>query len=164
MVSINAVLAKCYCCYSVTKSCLFVTPWTTASQAPLSSSISRICSNSSLLSRWCYLTISSSAAPFSFCLHSFPARRYFPMSQLFTSDGQSIAALASALVLPRKDWQITEFLNAQGENSLHKSNSVVKSVMAGRGWRAEPLGLRPDKADTARETAFLPGCSCWLQT
>ena len=82
------------------------------------------------------------------------------MSQLFTSDGQSIAALASALVLPRKDWQITEFLNAQGVNSLHKSNSVVKSVMAGRGWRAEPLGLRPDKADTARETAFLPGCSC----
>ena len=27
-----------------------------------------ICSNSNLLSRWCYLTISSSASPFSFCL------------------------------------------------------------------------------------------------
>ena len=29
----------------------------------------RICSNSCPLSQWCYLTISSSAAPFSFCLH-----------------------------------------------------------------------------------------------
>ena len=33
----------------------------------------RICSNSCLLSRWWYLTLSSSAAPFSFCLQCFPA-------------------------------------------------------------------------------------------
>ena len=32
----------------------------------------RVCSNSYPLSWWCYLTISSSAAPFSFCLQSFP--------------------------------------------------------------------------------------------
>ena len=30
-------------------------------------------SNSCPLSQWCYLTISSSAVPFSFCLESFPA-------------------------------------------------------------------------------------------
>ena len=46
-----------------------------------------------------YLT-SSSAAPFSFCLKSFPASESFWMSQLFTSGGQSIGASASALVLP----------------------------------------------------------------
>ena len=38
----------------------------------------RICSNSYPLSGWCYLTISSSATPFSFCLQSFPASGSFP--------------------------------------------------------------------------------------
>ena len=38
--------------------------------------------------------------PFSGCLQSFPASGSFPMSQLFASGGQSIAASASALVLP----------------------------------------------------------------
>ena len=46
------------------------------------------CSNSCPLSQWCYLTISSSASPFFFCLQSFPASRSFLISQLFTSDGQ----------------------------------------------------------------------------
>ena len=35
----------------------------------------RVCSNSCPLSWWCYLTISSSATLFSFCLQSFPASR-----------------------------------------------------------------------------------------
>ena len=38
--------------------------------------------------------------PFSSCLQSFPASGSFPVSQLFTSGGQSIGAWASALVLP----------------------------------------------------------------
>ena len=57
-------------------------------------------SNSCPLSQWCYLTISSSAAPFSSCPQSFPASGYFPVSQLFTSGGQSTGASASASVLP----------------------------------------------------------------
>ena len=36
----------------------------------------RVCSNSCLLVGWCYLTISSSAASFSFYLQSFPASGY----------------------------------------------------------------------------------------
>ena len=36
-----------------------------------------ICSNSCPLSHWCYLTSSSSAALFFFCLQSFPASRVF---------------------------------------------------------------------------------------
>ena len=44
--------------------------------------------------------ISSSVAPFSPFLQSFPASESFPMCQLFTSGGQSIGALASASVLP----------------------------------------------------------------
>ena len=42
---------------------LFATPWTTALQAPLSP---QLCPISCPLSQWCYLTISSSATPFSF--------------------------------------------------------------------------------------------------
>ena len=54
-------------------------------------------SNSCSLSQWCSLTISSSAAPFSFCLQSFPESGSFPMSQLFASGGQNIGASASVL-------------------------------------------------------------------
>ena len=45
----------------------------------------RVCSDACPLSLWCYLSISSSAAPLSFGLQSFPASESFPMSQLFTS-------------------------------------------------------------------------------
>ena len=58
----------------------------------------RVCSNSCPLSQWCYLTISSLAAPF-FCLQSFPASGSFPMSQIFISSGQSIGASASGTIL-----------------------------------------------------------------
>ena len=47
-------------------------------------------STSCPLSWWSYLTISSSVILFSFCLQSFPASGYFPMSQPFTSGGQNI--------------------------------------------------------------------------
>ena len=48
-------------------------PWIAAHQAPLSFFISQNLLRSCLLGQWCYLTISSSATPFSFCLPSFPA-------------------------------------------------------------------------------------------
>ena len=57
-----------------------------------------VCSTSCPLSRQCYLTISSSATLFSFCLQSFPASGSFPMSQLFKSSDQSIGVSASASV------------------------------------------------------------------
>ena len=60
----------------------------------------RACSNSCPSSRWCHPTISSSVVPFSSHLQSFPASGSFPMSQFFTSGGQSIGVSASASVLP----------------------------------------------------------------
>ena len=60
----------------------------------------RVCSSSCPLSRWCHPAISSSAAPCSFCLQSFPASGSFPTGWLFTSSGRSIGASASASVLP----------------------------------------------------------------
>ena len=52
------------------------------------------------LCRWCHPTVSSSVVPFSSCPSSFPASGSFQMSQLFTSDGQSIGLSASTSVLP----------------------------------------------------------------
>ena len=50
------------------------------------------------LNQWCNPTITSSVAPFSFCPQPFQASDTFPISWLFTSDGQNIGA--SAPVLP----------------------------------------------------------------
>ena len=60
----------------------------------------RVCSNSCPSSWWWHPTISSSIAPFSSCPQPFPGSESFPVSQLFTSGGQSTGALALASVLP----------------------------------------------------------------
>ena len=61
----------------------------------------------------CFVTISSSAAHFLFCLQSFPASASFPVSWLFTSGGQSIRSFSfslspsneySGLISFRIDW------------------------------------------------------------
>ena len=63
-------------------------------------------SNSCPSSQWCHPTISSSVLPFSSCLQSFLASGSFPVSQFFTSGGQSIRVSASISVLPMniQDW------------------------------------------------------------
>ena len=70
----------------------------------------RAYSNSCPLSRWCYLTISSSVSPSSSCPQSFPGSGSFSMSQLFSSGGQSIGVSNfqsfqySGLISFRIDW------------------------------------------------------------
>ena len=58
------------------------------------------------LNQWCHPTISFSVIPFSSCLLSFPASGSFPMSQFFTSGGQSIGVSTSASILAMniQDW------------------------------------------------------------
>jgi len=87
------------CCCSVAKSCLTLcdpmdcgTP-----DSPALHYLPEF-THSCPLSQRCYLIISSSVTSFSFCLQSFPASGSFPVSQLFTSDGQSIGASASVLL------------------------------------------------------------------
>ena len=91
---------------SLSRVSLFATPWTEARQTSLS--ITNFLSLLKFMSieSWCHPTISSSVAPLSSCLQSFPASRSFPVSQFFTSDGQSIGASASASVLSMniQDW------------------------------------------------------------
>ena len=64
----------------------------------------RVFSNSCPLSWWCYLTISSSASSFSFCLRSFPVSGSFPMNQLFSSGGQCIGTSAAVLPMNIQCW------------------------------------------------------------
>ena len=73
--------------------------WLQHARHPCPSPSPGACSNSCPFSRWWHPTISSSVIPFSF-LQSFPASGSFPKSLLFTSDGQSIGASASASVFP----------------------------------------------------------------
>ena len=91
------ILICCYC--SVTKSCPFsATSWMAARQASLSSTIPGSLLKSCPLSQWCYLTISSSAAPYSFAF-SLSQHQSFPMSWVFITGSQSIGTSASASVL-----------------------------------------------------------------
>ena len=82
---------------SLTRIQLFAIPRTKLLCLPLSPGA---CSNSSPLSRWCHPTISSSATHFSFWPQSFPESGSFPMSQIFTSDGQRIRVSASTTIFP----------------------------------------------------------------
>jgi len=84
------VVVQSLCCVR-----LFVTPWTVAARLPCPSLSPGVCSNSCPLSWWCRPTTSSSVVPFSSCPQSFPASGSFPMSQFFTSGGQSIGTSAS---------------------------------------------------------------------
>ena len=59
----------------------------------------RVCSNSCPLSRWCHPTIPFCATSFSLWLQSFQISGSFPVSWLFTSGGQCIAASGSTIVL-----------------------------------------------------------------
>ena len=114
---------------SLTHVQLFVTPWTAACQASLS-----------ITSSWSLLKLmhielvmpSNNLIPFSSCLQSFPASGSFPMSQIFTSDGQSIGTSASASVLPTniEDWfplGLTGLISLPGMNRATGRNSTYCS-------------------------------------
>ena len=104
---------------------------------PCPSPIPRACSNSCPSSRWCHPTILSSVIPFSSCLQSFPASGSSPMTQFFTSGGQSIGVSVSASVFPmnildwfpfRIDW--FDLLAVQGTlKSLLQHHSSKSSIL-----------------------------------
>ena len=73
---------------------------------PCPSPTSGACSNTCPLSWDAIQPFLSSVVPFSPCLQSFPASRFFLMSKFFTAGGQSIGASASTSVPPVNihDW------------------------------------------------------------
>ena len=89
--------------------------------------------NSCPLSRWCHSAISSSVIPFSSCPQSLPASGPFPMSQLFTSGGQStgVSALASVPPMNTQDWSPSEWtgwisLQSKGLSRVFSNTTVQK--------------------------------------
>ena len=125
-------LLLCYCYSSVTKVCL--TLWLHGLQharLPCPSPFSGDCSNSSteLMMPSNHLVLHRT---FSSCLQSFPASRSFPMSQHFSSGGQSVGASASASVLPMniQDWfllGLTGWISLQSKRlSRVFSNTTVQ--------------------------------------
>ena len=79
---------------------------------PSPSTSPRVHSDSRPSSRWCHPAISSSVIPFSSCPQSLPASESFPMSQHFTSGGQStgVSALPSFLPKNTQDWSPLEWI------------------------------------------------------
>ena len=100
----------------------------------------RVCSDSCPLRPWCYLSISSSATSFSFCLQSFPASRSFPMSQLFTSRGQSTGASVSASVLPMN---IQDWFPLGWTGLLFLLSKGLSRVFSSTIWKHQFLGAQP---------------------
>ena len=110
-------------------------PQSSACQTLPSSTVSQSLLNSCSLSWSFYLTISSSAAPFSSCHQSSSALGSLSMSQFFTSGVQSIAASASETVLHecsrlssfRIDW--FDCLEIQGTLKSLLQNHNLKALI-----------------------------------
>ena len=105
---------------------------------PCPSPIPGVHSDSRPSSRWCYPDISSSVVPFSSCPLSLPASESFPMSQLFTWGGQSIAVSALASFLPKntQDWSPSEWtgwisLQPKGLSRVFSNTTIQKHQFFG---------------------------------
>ena len=113
---------------------LFATPWTAACQAPLSftvfqSLVKLMSIESVILSNHLIL-----CCTFSFGLQSFPVSGSFPMSQLFSSGGQSIRASASVLPVNIQGWfplGSTDliFLLSKGHSRVYSSLYMKVSLL-----------------------------------
>ena len=118
-------------CRSVTQSCPTLRDPVDCSTPdfPCPSPSPGACSNSYPLSRWCHLTISTSAAPFPFCFQSFSASGSFPVRQFSASGGQCTRASVSAL--PILDWfplEVTGLISlwSKGLSRVFFSSAVQK--------------------------------------
>ena len=116
-----------------------------------------VCADSCLLSQWCYLTISSSASPFS-CLQSFPASIFSSELALWNSD-QNIGASASASVLP---------MNIQGWSPLGLtalssllSKGLSRVFSSTTVWKHQALALSLLYGPFLTSVHFSCTCRAW---
>ena len=116
---------------------LFATLWTTACQASLSITNSRS-SLKPMSIKSVMPSISYPVVPFFSCPQSFPALGSFPMSQLFTWDGQSIGVSASTSVflMNIQDWSPLGWtgwisLQSKGLSRVFSNTTVQKHQFFG---------------------------------
>ena len=109
-----------------------------------------------------------SVAPFSSCLQSFPESGSFPMSQLFTSGGQSIGASASAPVLPMNIWgwsplELTGLisLKSKGLSRVFTNTTVQKHQFFMLSLLYGPTLIKAEVVNKAEVGAFLE-LSCFF--
>ena len=117
---------------------LFATPWIAARQASCPSPTPGVNSDSHPSSQWCHPAISSFVIPFSSCPQSLPASESFPMTQRFTSGGQSTGVSALASFLPKKSqgWSPSEWtgwisLYSKGLSRVFSNTTVQKHQFSG---------------------------------
>ena len=135
---------------SVAKSCLPLL-WPHGlhyAQLPCPSLSPWVCSNSCPLIWHCYPTISFSVFLFSSCPQSFTASGSFPMSQLFSSGGQSIGSFSfsistsdeySGLISLRIDWFD---LPAVPWTARRSNQSILKGISPGCSLEGLMLKLK----------------------
>ena len=125
-----------------------------------------ICPSSCPVNWWCHPTISSSAAPFSFCLQYFPASGSFPMNWLFASGGQSIGASASVLPMKIQSWfplRLTGLISMWSLRVGHDwatSLSLFTFMQWRRTWQPTPVFLPGE----SQGLGSLVGCRLWGRT
>ena len=127
---------------------------------PCPSPSPRVCSNSRPLSQWCRPTISSSVVPLSFCLQSFPASGFLPMSRLFTSGGQSIRSSVSVLPMNIQGWfplRLTGWISLQskGLSRVFSNTTIWKHQFFGAQSSLWSNSLEPDSGVGKRQMIFL---------
>ena len=129
---------------------LFVSSWTVARQASLSSTVSWSLLKFISIESRCCLTISSSITHFSFCLQSCQASGSLPVSWLFTSGGPSIRASAS--VLPKNICScfpvgLTGLISQSRGLSRVFSNTTV--------WKYQFFGTQPSLWSNSHKSPYM---------
>ena len=96
-------------------------------------------------SQWCHPVISSSVVLFFSCPQSLPVSEFFPMSQLFSWDGQStgVSALASFLPMNTQGWSPSEWtgcisLQSKGLSRVFSNTTVQKHQFFGAQFHHSP--------------------------
>ena len=117
-----------------------------------------------ILIQWCHPIILSSIFPFSSCPQFFPASESFPISQLFTSGGQSIEAWASVLPVNIQGWfspGLTGLISLQSKRLSRVFSSTAKHQFCG----AQPSNRRGKGGSSDRFPLFglQNHCGWWLQ-
>ena len=97
--------------------------------------------NSCPLSWWCHPTFSSSVVPFSSCPQSSPASGSFPVSQLFSWDGQSTGVSALASFLPKKSQGWLGFQNGLVGSPCSPGDSQESSTPQFKGINSSALSF-----------------------
>ena len=111
-----------------------MSPWTSLhARFPCRPLSPRVCSSSRALSRWCSLTVSSSAAPFSFRFLCFPASGSFPMSWLFASGGRRIGAFSFS-ISPSSDYSGLIPFRVEWLDWIDLAHGVIQQKVVDVSW------------------------------